>query len=173
VKIPFSEIPSAGKRYTLSELSIPPSCEDFEVQGLFEFSCRLQKKKENQVLLQGKVRATLLLICDRCLGQYVYPVQTELQLILEVPTPENRQLQDIDMVVADLDVIELVDPVIDLEEIARQQLYVAIPVKQICLEGCKGICPECGQSLNNDTCCCTGVGKRNPFAVLAQLKKKQ
>ena len=169
--IPFSEISSTGNRYTLSELSVPSSCQDFEVQGPVEFSCSLQKKKENQVVLQGKVQATLVLTCDRCLGRYMYPVHAELQLVFEVPTQENWQLKDIDRVVADLDVIELTDPVIDLEEIARQQLYMALPVKQVCIEGCKGICPECGSNLNDGSCGCIGVGRRNPFAVLAKLKK--
>jgi len=145
----------------------------FSERGAVKFSCSLQKKKENRVVLQGEVKATLQLRCDRCASIYPYSVQSCLQLIFEVQPQEHWQLKEIDRVVADLDVVELAEPVIDLEEIAWQQLYIALPVKQICTEHCKGICPECGMNLNEKTCSCTGVGKHNPFAVLAALKKKE
>jgi len=172
MKIPFSEISSTGNRYTLSDLPVPSSCEEFDVQGAVEFSCSLQKKKENRVILQGTVQAALQLRCDRCLSTYPYKVQTDMQLIFEVQPQNHWQLKDMDRVVADLDIIELVEPVIDLEEVGWQQLYMALPVKQICTEHCKGICPECGTNLNITSCSCEGAGKRNPFAVLAELKKK-
>jgi len=173
MKIPFSEISSTENRYTLNDLSVPSNCEEFEVQGAVEFSCSLQKKKDNRVVLQGTIQVALQLRCDRCASTYPYNVQSDIQLIFEVQPQDHWQLKDMDIVVADLDIIELAQPVIDLEEIAWQQLYMALPVKQICTEYCKGICPECGTNLNDTTCSCEGVGKRNPFAVLAKLKKKK
>ena len=172
LKIPFSEISSTGKGYTLSDLSVPSGQEVFELQEPFEFSCTLQKNGENRVVLQGRVQASLMLSCNRCLASYPFRVQTNMQLIFELQTREHLMLKDVDLTVVDLDVIELSEPVIDLEELARQQLYMALPVQQICTENCKGICPECGNDLNEMTCSCKGQKKNNPFAVLAALKKK-
>ena len=154
MKISFSEISSTGNKYTLQDLSVPADCKDFEVEGPVEFFCSLQKKNDNKVVLQGKAQAVLQLCCDRCACMFPFKVQSETHLIFEVQPQEHWQLKDLDVVAADLDVIELVEPVIDLEEVAWQQVYLALPVKQICTGKCKGVCPECGTNLNSSDCSC-------------------
>jgi uncharacterized protein len=37
----------------------------------------------------------------------------------------------------------------------REQFYLALPMKPLCAEGCKGLCPHCGTNLNEATCTCT------------------
>ncbi|MFP7755452.1 YceD family protein [Thermodesulfobacteriota bacterium B35] len=72
----------------------------------------------------------------------------------------------------DLDTIALREPVIHLDDIFRQQLYLALPVKRLCTVDCRGICPCCGVDLNIATCRCSRVPVSSPFAALAALKKK-
>lgn len=43
---------------------------------------------------------------------------------------------------------------IDLTEAVRQYILVAAPMKPLCRENCGGLCPVCGQNLNNGTCRC-------------------
>ena len=173
MKIPFSNISSSGSTYTLSELSVSTEDEEFELQGPLELSCTLQKKSENRIVLQGTILATLLLCCDRCLSAYPFRVQSDIQLILEFQAREHWHLKELDVPVDDLDLVDLAEPIVDLEEIARQQLYMALPFKKICSEKCKGICADCGKNLNVGACRCTKKEKDNPFAVLAALKKKE
>ena len=40
------------------------------------------------------------------------------------------------------------DEQIDLNELLREQFYLALPMKPLCFEGCKGICPQCGTNRN-------------------------
>jgi uncharacterized protein len=59
---------------------------------------------------------------------------------------------------------------IDLNELLREQFYLALPMKPLCQEGCKGLCPHCGTNLNAGACACT-VERTDPrLAVLKTLK---
>ena len=93
-----------------------------------------------------------------------------MQLIYELVDAEHSHLKEVDLSAGELNVIELLEPVLDLEDIARQQLYMSLPVRQICSEQCLGICPECGNNLNDSNCGCKRDKKNSPFSVLAALK---
>ena len=65
---------------------------------------------------------------------------------------------------------------VDLDDLLRQQLYLSLPVKNLCAEECRGLCPGCGANLNQADCTCGAGEDRSPFAVLRQLqatRKKQ
>jgi uncharacterized protein len=44
--------------------------------------------------------------------------------------------------------------ILDVTELARQQLVVNIPMASVCRPDCRGICPHCGQNLNDARCDC-------------------
>jgi uncharacterized protein len=80
-------------------------------------------------------------------------------------------VKDLEYRIPDLDTVILEEPVIDLDDIIRQQLLLALPMKKLCSEQCKGMCLRCGANLNQNACGCDGEPQDSPFAILAQLKK--
>jgi hypothetical protein len=44
--------------------------------------------------------------------------------------------------------------VIDLSDDARQTVLLALPLKHLCREDCRGLCPQFGRNLNEGTCDC-------------------
>ncbi len=172
MKIPFSQISRGRHEYSLDNIEINTENESFIVQGAVTLTCTLQKKSTERVLLQGAVRATFLLTCDRCLCEYTKVVDSQLQLICEVNEPDNGKIRNVDLSVKNLDVVQLEEPVVDLQEIVRQQLYLCQPQQQICMENCRGLCPECGVDLNRHHCRCRDERNTSPFAVLKELTKK-
>ena len=48
----------------------------------------------------------------------------------------------------DLDTSYYRDDQIDLNELLREQFYLALPMKPLCREDCAGLCPQCGTNLN-------------------------
>ncbi|HHD56297.1 MAG TPA: DUF177 domain-containing protein [Desulfobulbaceae bacterium] len=171
MKIPFTALSSARVRYTFDDVPVPVRKEDFKLQGSVKFSCVLQKKSESGIAMQGVVQATLLLCCDRCLTAYPYKVHSDMRLIYEVHYGEHGQVKDADLPVQGLNVVELSEPVIDIEEAVRQQLYIALPIQRLCMQNCRGLCPGCGSNLNNNPCSCKEDPQDSPFAVLGTLKK--
>ena len=47
-----------------------------------------------------------------------------------------------------------VTSVLDLNELLREQFYLALPMKPLCTEDCQGICPQCGTNRNTAPCDC-------------------
>ena len=51
----------------------------------------------------------------------------------------------------------------------QQQVVMAFPLKPLCREKCKGLCPKCGANLNAGDCGCDNTGFNNKFSVLKKL----
>ena len=59
---------------------------------------------------------------------------------------------------------------VDLEAIIREQIILMVPLKPLCQEDCRGLCPICGANFNRETCSCQVEKSDSPFAQLAKLK---
>lgn len=47
-----------------------------------------------------------------------------------------------------------VEDELDLEELIYSDIILDLPIKYICKDDCRGICPQCGANLNIDNCNC-------------------
>ena len=56
---------------------------------------------------------------------------------------DEREVED-----EDLETSYYRDDQIDLNELLREQFYLALPMKPLCREDCTGLCPQCGTNLN-------------------------
>jgi Predicted metal-binding, possibly nucleic acid-binding protein len=164
----LSEISPSGSHYDIRKIE---GLDDLPVVNLLEARCSLTRKGETKVELTGRLQSTVMLECDRCLSLYQLEMDVALQMLFEVETDASWQVKDLEYRIPDLDTIVLDAPVIDLDDVIRQQLYLALPVKSLCSDQCKGICSNCGANRNIVPCGCDDTCGKSPFAVLAQLKK--
>ncbi|RMF92426.1 MAG: DUF177 domain-containing protein [Candidatus Schekmanbacteria bacterium] len=63
------------------------------------------------------------------------------------------------------------DEFVNLVDIALEQVSLSLPIKPLCNEDCKGLCPECGQNRNERECRCKDNYIDPRFAILEKLKK--
>jgi len=63
------------------------------------------------------------------------------------------------------------DGVIDLGELLHEQFYLTLPMKPLCREDCKGLCPVCGANWNQTTCACERRWEDPRLAGLKALLK--
>jgi len=171
--IRFNEISPLGSHYEVRKVDGVDGPPEPLVRGPVDARCTLTRKGDDKVELQGRLQATLTLTCDRCLSPYDREVDSELHVLFEVESGDSWQVKDLEYKIPDLDTILLDEPVVDLDDVVRQQLYLAIPMKSLCSEQCKGICSWCGTNLNQAACGCADEHKESPFAALAQLKRKE
>lgn len=82
--------------------------------------------------IKGKIECQRQFTCDRCLTE-----TTDKQLI-----EFDEELENIE------------DNIADLTEVIRDNILAAQPVKNLCKSDCKGLCPVCGQNLNEKECSC-------------------
>lgn len=106
------------------------------------------------ILVTGSLETTVQLTCDRCLESFDETV------ILEVK--ENfRPTVDIDSGAAlppvkGEELATLIDEhhILDLSEVVRQLILLETPMHPVCRPNCSGLCPQCGQNLNEGQCDC-------------------
>jgi uncharacterized protein len=65
------------------------------------------------------------------------------------------------------------DEQIDLNELLREQFYLTLPMKPLCSEDCKGICPQCGTNRNTAPCDCSPQWEDPRLAGLKTLLEKR
>lgn len=122
-----------------------------------------------EVLVDGHVETRAQLECDRCLKPVELPVSTDFALEYitgaDYETSSNAALSEEELSVSVFD-----GEAIDVDEIVKEQVLLALPARTLCREDCKGICPECGVDLNTGECNCA-VDEVDPrWAALKSLK---
>jgi len=70
------------------------------------------------------------------------------------------------------DYIEVVDGMLDIETAAAEQLMMEFPMKELCFDDCKGLCPKCGRDLNEGDCGCVKKEIDPRLAILQKLLEK-
>jgi uncharacterized protein len=125
-------------------------------------------KDKEKFRLAGTARTTLELTCGRCLEPFRLPVAAVFdQRFLpasEMAQDPEREVQD-----EDVDVSYYRDDRIDLNELLREQFYLALPMKPLCREDCRGLCPQCGTNLNAGACDCAPAWEDPRLAPLKRL----
>jgi uncharacterized protein len=142
----------------------------FRVVAPVEVSADLRKDAQ-KVRLVGRVTTTLELDCSRCLEAYTVPIDAKFD-VLFLPAGANTGDGEQEVAEEDLGVSFYKDDTIDLGEVLREQFYLALPMKPLCREDCRGLCPVCGRNRNRETCDCQTEWVDPRLDALRQLKKE-
>ena len=59
-----------------------------------------------------------------------------------------------------------------LEDVLREQVLLAVPLKVTCREDCKGLCPVCGKNRNTEPCSCAPLMGDPRWSPLKELREK-
>lgn len=130
------------------------------------------RRDRMQFRLVGRVKTTIDLTCSRCLEGFALAVDESFDVLYlphTAPGPgEERMVEDDDLSTAFYE-----DNVIDLGQLMQEQCYLAVPMKPLCKEDCRGLCPVCGTNLNTGSCECRPAWVDPRLAVLQQLRKDE
>ena len=126
-------------------------------------------KHGHDLLVRGSLAGPMELACGRCLESFAAPAAIDFDLLL-VPGPPSAAAADEELSPTDLDLDYYTGEIVDLERLVREQIILMMPLKPLCDETCKGLCPHCGANLKRETCVCKTGNVNSPFALLAKLK---
>ncbi len=107
----------------------------------------------HEVRLRGKISASAEIDCDRCLKTVAVPVETEFD-VTYVPAEDYKQSDVAELQEEDLSLSVFDGETIDLDELVREQVLLALPARALCGDDCKGLCPVCGADRNTNPCQC-------------------
>ena len=120
--------------------------------------------------LAGRVQTTLELKCSRCLEPFTAPVDQEFDLRYQPHTVHvegEREIEEDDLTTAFYENDE-----IDLGHLMHEQFVLSLPMKPLCGDACRGLCPICGTNLNRAPCDCKPVWEDPRLAALRELRTK-
>ena len=117
----------------------------------------------------GEISTVAEVECSRCLKPVRQPL--EFAFTAAYVTPDNyTAAREVQVGAADLEVAVFAGDSIDLTELAREQILLAIPAQVFCGEDCKGLCQKCGANKNLLNCSCE---EKEPDPRWAALKDLQ
>jgi uncharacterized protein len=152
--------------------------EEYRVTAPVDLRMVIHKDRDRFRLI-GRVRTELELACSRCLEPFSMPIDREFDLrYLPAGSAEqggNADDDDEGNEVEDDDVAMTFyrDEQIDLNELLREQFYLALPMKPLCRDDCQGLCPQCGTNRNTAPCDCTPQWEDPRLAGLKTLLEKR
>jgi uncharacterized protein len=129
-----------------------PEDADLMFESPIEYELTVSKFGSD-VRVEGPVRCTLKLVCDRCLEAFSLPVSAYLDIEL-APKTDQPSLPDMELTGEETSVYYFEGDELELEPYVYEEVMLAIPIKALCDEGCKGICPICGENRNKEACKC-------------------
>jgi uncharacterized protein len=92
-------------------------------------------------------------------------MESEFQVYLLVPRDKADQ-EEIELLDDDMEVDFVKGDKVDLSDIVREQIYLSLPMRSICKESCRGLCPVCGANLNERSCQCMKAEGHPAFSKL-------
>jgi uncharacterized protein len=105
------------------------------------------------IRLRGRCSVALELPCARCLELVRHDVNRQFELLYR-PLGADAGRDELSVTDAEAEVGYYQGEGILLEDVLREQVLLALPLKTICRENCKGLCPQCGKNLNQEQCSC-------------------
>ena len=132
----------------------------------------------DDLVIQGAVEGAVPLECSRCLARYRQGLRESFRVVLEPAglrqpaDPEAAQALMRDGLCLSEDVGSgwFRGDEIDMGPFFQQVVSLALPLKPLCREECKGLCSRCGADLNQGPCGCPEIENESPFALLQQLR---
>ncbi|MBN1142339.1 MAG: DUF177 domain-containing protein [Deltaproteobacteria bacterium] len=171
-KRPFSFSVPAGDFPVLGAME-----QDGEVLFLSPIEIRIVFHRVDEIYRgEGAVSTRVELQCGRCLEKFEFRLEEELSLLFSHCSGDRRDRSDpeeLEITSEEVGLIFFSGEAIDLGAAVQEQLLMALPVRPLCREGCRGLCPWCGADLNRESCRCGEAEVKPQWAPLAGLKLKE
>ncbi|HON42049.1 MAG TPA: DUF177 domain-containing protein [Bacillota bacterium] len=101
-----------------------------------------------RILVRGSARGRVTAVCDRCLEEFV----------MDLGAPIDESYYRVDEAPAEPDDDERIygeDDIIDISSDIEQAFVLTLPIRIVCRDECRGLCPRCGRDLNTGECSCS------------------
>lgn len=119
--------------------------------------------------LQGSLSYDQTLACARCLTPIIQAVNSPIRLRILTHT-EEPTAPELELSLDDLELVYLEGEELDTAPIVREQLQLNVPMRTVCKEDCRGLCPLCGCNRNEEDCSCEPTERDPRWNMLRGLK---
>ncbi len=122
---------------------------------------------DQKLEIEGVVRLTVSIPCDRCLEEVPTVFDLRIQRKLDMKQSEEDRIKDLD------ESNFITQTELDVDQLVYNEVLIEWPLKVLCKEDCKGICSQCGANLNFGTCSCEHEERLDPrMAAISDIFSK-
>ena len=123
------------------------------------------------IRVKGQWKGKFQLPCARCVEPVEMPLQGEFDLLFR-PLGVDSGMAERSISAVETEIGYYQKDSLLLEDVLREQVLLSLPVRTLCREDCKGLCPRCGANRNSQACSCE-EGPQDPrWAALADLRER-
>jgi uncharacterized protein len=123
------------------------------------------------IRLRGKIATSLEVSCARCLDPVTQDVKREFELLYR-PLGVDAGRDELSVTDAEAEIGYYQGDGLLLEDVLREQVLLALPLKITCRQDCKGLCPHCGKNLNQERCSCTAALADPRWEALKDIRER-
>jgi len=123
------------------------------------------------IRLQGKLATRLEGDCARCVEPVVQQVDRQFDLLYR-PAGTDAGRDELSVTDAEAEIGYYSGDGLQLEEVLREQVLLALPLKIVCREDCRGLCSQCGKNLNEGACACVPPVHDLRWSALKEIRDK-
>lgn len=164
MKILISDIPEEGLDIDVDEKI---ETDYLRLMSPVKTTFHIEKIGE-EVILRGQIHTFIELSCSRCLKDFRKDMDLDVDVVYhsvsELKGEEKYEIKE-----DELDTDFYLKDEIDIDELMLEQIILNIPMKPLCSESCKGLCPKCGRDLNIEACNCESRAIDPRFEQLKKL----
>jgi len=125
----------------------------------------------SDIRLVGEMVTDIEALCARCLDPVAQHIDRKFDLLYR-PLGVDRKGDEAAIHEPDTEIGYYQGDGLQLEDALREQILLAVPIKLVCKDECKGLCPQCGGNLNRESCSCAVPQTDVRWAALKDLKDK-
>jgi uncharacterized protein len=122
-----------------------------------------------EVRIQGRYTVEMTAECDRCLGRATFPLNESFDLFYR-PMAEIAHEEEVAIDEGESEIGFYEGEGVELEDILRERVLLALPMQRVCSQACRGICPVCGKNRNDGACDCQPDAKDDRWGALRKLR---
>ncbi|TFE24980.1 YceD family protein [Cohnella luojiensis] len=125
------------------------------------------KASDDRILVSGQLACDVRMQCSRCLDNFDETLNVTFEEQFRIVEDGEAELNEDD------EAVPVTEERIDLAPYLVEELVVQLPYAPLCREDCKGLCPECGVNLNEQSCGCNTEKVDPRMAALQDWFKSQ
>ncbi len=153
--------------------------EDLQQVGMLNTAGRAQLVEEQHgkhqivkdIRIDGSLDTQVQLPCARCLEPVVQDVKHKFDLLYR-PLGADAGREELSVTAAEAEVSYYQGEGLLLEDVLQEQVLLALPLKAICRDDCRGLCPHCGKNLNVEQCDCAEPADDPRWQALKDIRDK-
>jgi uncharacterized protein len=120
----------------------------------------------SEIRIRGRFGTRLQVECHRCGAPVELPLEENFDLYYR-PLSTIAREEELEIPADELEVGFYSGEGVEISDLVKEQVILALPMKILCRPDCEGLCPVCGVNLNAEKCQCQPVRNDSPFAGLS------